>query len=72
MMTQPLMLTPPAVVPPAQAEALYDAALHRIAEQTDNGERYAPAEPSAWPGEDWDDPAPLPSPLPRPPSRVVR
>lgn len=47
-MKQPLMLTP-ARIPPAQAEALYDASLEEGAKRT------ADASADAWPGEDWED-----------------
>ena len=51
-MKQPLMLTP-SWIPPAQAEALYDASL---------AESARPAQPDAgaWPGEDWEDDLPSP------------
>lgn len=49
-MKQPLMITPTRI-PPAQAEALYDAAL------TDN-ERSSPRDAGRWPGEDGDDDIP--------------
>lgn len=69
-MAQPLMLMSGsmsglthAAVPPAQAEALYDAALENSTER----ER-SPAASTAWPGEDWDEPSALPSPLLRLPS----
>ena len=66
-MAQPLMVTssPTHVsVPPAQAEALYDAALENSTKDTSSTRE----RPAAWPGEDWDDPLSLPSPLPRPPT----
>ena len=50
-MKQPLMITP-AWIPPAQAEALYDASLA-------GGARPAAPDDGSWPGEDWEDDPPL-------------
>ena len=49
-MKQPLMLTP-ARIPPAQAEALYDASLA-------GGAHPALTDDGSWPGEDWEDDLP--------------
>ncbi len=55
-MKQPLMLTP-VRVPPAQVEALYDAALV-------GNERPFPADSGPWPGEDWEEDVPAHRPAP--------
>lgn len=52
-MKQPLMLTV-SRIPPAQAEALYDASLN-TAWNDETGERSLTMSQAAWPGEDWDD-----------------
>ena len=51
-MKQPLMTTP-AGIPPAQAEALQDASLEGLPPL-----RFAASDMAAWPGEDWDDDSP--------------
>jgi hypothetical protein len=50
-MRQPLRVTLNRI-PPAQAEALYDAALDKNGNATEN---WAGSLNARWPGEDWDD-----------------
>lgn len=64
-MKQPMMAAP-LRVPPAQAEALYDAS------QKDRG-RISLDETDAWPGEDWDDDSVSTyRPMPPPPAGARR